>query len=405
MTLFWLVTVVLVLIAAAIFVAPMYVGKAQDDVASRDELNKAFFKDRMNELQAESREGLVTSQDELVSELQQSLLDDVPAAAKQHSSKVSTAILIPGVIILVGVCYGMYFSVGSIGKVESWQQTAARLPELSQRLMDEQGTGPLSDQEMNDLTLALRTRLHDSPNDAMGWLLLGRIGMANRDANTAEGALQRAYALDPRSPDIQLSYAQVLMLIGEPGKSEYARQLLRSVIRQDHTNIRAMSLLAFDAFERGDYAQAVSYWTMMKQLIGEQDPRAQMLERSIERARAQIGQAANPAATVSVKVELDPSVELPEQGLVIVSVHSADGAPMPVAARRVPMADFPITLTLSDDDSMLPERLMSSLPEMVVKARIDTDGNVMTKQGDWYGQSEVISLGDSTNVIIKTKYQ
>ncbi len=57
MTLFWLITVALVLIAAVIFVAPMYVGKAQDDIASRDELNKAFFKDRIDELEEETSEG------------------------------------------------------------------------------------------------------------------------------------------------------------------------------------------------------------------------------------------------------------------------------------------------------------------------------------------------------------
>ncbi|MCW8328215.1 c-type cytochrome biogenesis protein CcmI [Photobacterium sp. SDRW27] len=408
MTLFWLITVVLVLIAAAIFVVPMLYGKAQDDVASRDELNKAFFKDRIDELQEESNEGLVVNQDELVSELQKSLLDDVPEQSVQQSTKVSTAMLIPGLIMLVGVCYGMYFTVGNLDKVESWQQTVERLPELSKRLMDEQNAEPLSDDEMNDLTLALRTRLHDNPKDATGWLLLGRIGMANRDADTAQGAMKRAYALEPGNPEIQLSYAQTLMMIGDPAQSDYARQLLRSVIKQDHTNIRAMSLLAFDSFERGDYAQAVSYWTMMKQMIGEDDPRAQMLNRSIERAQAQLSQAtnqaANTASTVSVNVELDPSVTLPSQGIVIISVHSADGAPMPVAARRIPLSQFPMALTLSDSDSMIPERLMSSLPKMIVKARIDTDGNVMTKQGDWYGQSDVISLGSSTNVVINKQY-
>lgn len=407
MTLFWLITVALVLVAAAIFVAPMYLGKAQNDVASRDELNKAFFKDRINELESETSEGLVSNPDELVSELQQSLLDDVPAQAEQQKTAVSTVMLIPGLIMLVAVSYGMYFTVGNLDKVESWQQTVAQLPELSKRLMDEQGAEPLSDAEMNDLTLALRTRLHDNPNDATGWLLLGRIGMANRDADTAQGAMKRAYALEPGNPEIQLSYAQTLMLIGDPAKSDYARQLLRNVIKQDHTNIRAMSLLAFDSFERGDYPQAVSYWTMMKRMIGEDDPRAKMLDRSIERAQAQITQASEQAAnpkTVSVKVELDPSVTLPSQGIVIVSVHSADGAPMPVAARRMPLSQFPLTLTLSDSDSMIPERLMSSLPTMIVKARIDTDGNVMTKKGDWYGQSDVISLGGSTNVQINKQY-
>ena len=63
-------------------------------------------------------------------------------------------------ILLVGVSFGMYMKVGSLDKVQAWKDTVARLPELSQRLMDE--ANPLSDQEMDDLTLALRTRLHEN---------------------------------------------------------------------------------------------------------------------------------------------------------------------------------------------------------------------------------------------------
>ncbi|KLV10972.1 c-type cytochrome biogenesis protein CcmI [Photobacterium ganghwense] len=404
MTLFWLITVFLVLIAMLLFVLPMYFGKEQDHVASRDELNKAFFKDRMSELKEESSEGLVENTDELVVELQQSLLDDVPANAKAHQSKVSTALLIPGVLLLVAVCYGMYLKTGSLDKVMQWHETAARLPELSQRLMQESGE-PMSDQEMEDLTLALRTRLHETPDDATGWLLLGRIGMANRDAETAQSALDRAYRLEPSNPEVQLSYAQALMLIGDPGQSERARRLLMSVIKQDHTNLRAMSLLAFDAFEREEYDQAVAYWSMMKELIGADDPRAAMLDRSIARAEDQMNQAGNTATSVSVTVELDPSVIRPEQGIVIISAHSADGAPMPVAAKRLPLSAFPITLTLDNQDSMIPERPLTSLPEMIIKARIDSDGNVMTKKGDWYGLSEVIPLGGTTKVVISQQYE
>ncbi|MGF1726777.1 c-type cytochrome biogenesis protein CcmI [Photobacterium nomapromontoriensis] len=404
MTMFWLITALLVVVAIVIFVVPMYRGSDQDEAASRDELNKAFFTDRMDELQEENSEGLVANQDELVVELQQSLLDDVPAGEQAKKSTVSTAMLLPGLIVLVGVCYGLYWKVGSLDKVQVWQDTVARLPEMSQRLMGGNGAEPLTDQEMDDITLALRTRLHDDPDDATGWLLLGRVGTANRDAETAQNAMNRAYQLDPNNPDIQLSYAQTLMMIGDPAQTDRARLLLRTVLRSDHTNVTAMSLLAFDAFEKGEYSQAIAYWNMMKQVIGEDDPRAQMLNRSIERAEAEMGKTTNTASSVSVTVDLDPSVTLPAKGMVIISVHSADGAPMPVAAKRLPLSAFPLTLTLSDSDSMIPERPLTSLSEMIIKARIDSDGNVMTKTDDWYGQSDVIPLGGSTKVLINKQY-
>lgn len=430
MTLFWIITAVLVLIAIAFFAVPMLYGKEYDDVASRDELNKAFFKDRIHELESESQEGLVENRQELVSELQQSLLDDIPESEVKKPVHVSTGMLLPGIILIVGVSYGMYASVGGIQKVEAWHDAVNRLPQLSQRLLgDNAANEPLSDQDMSDLTLALRTKLHDDGDDPMGWLLLGRIAMANRDGETAEMAMKKAYDLNPVDGDIQLGYAQSLMLSGKPGASDMARQLLRNVIKKDHTNVQALSLLAFDAFEQNKFEQAIAYWSMMKKLIGSDDSRAPMLDRSIERAQARLnaddkakaifnGSAASATAETSSKVSteqskqqvvatisLAPNVVMPKQGDIIISVHSADGAPMPIAAVKLPLTTpFPLTITLTDKDSMMPQRKLSSLSEMIVRARIDSDGNVMTKHGDWYGESQKVMLGGDTKVLINKQY-
>ncbi|HIF9211039.1 TPA: c-type cytochrome biogenesis protein CcmI [Photobacterium damselae] len=426
MILFWLLTAVIVLFCGAIFVYPMLSHKEIDDVANRDELNKAFYKERVDELAHEAEEGLVEDQQELVAELQQSLLDDIPAQEEEKKSKVSLAMLLPGFILLVGISYGMYFALGGIQKVEAWHKTIDRLPELTQRLMSEQAGEPLSDQDMSDLTLGLRTRLHDHPNDAQGWYLLGRIAMSNRDADTAKSAMKRAYDLDPNNTEYQLGYAQTLMLIdnGNPGSVDYARQLLRHVIKQDHTNMTAMSLLAFDAFEHKEYEQAISYWSMMKALSGSDESRVAMLDRSIARAQAMLNKAAvAPTTTVAkeeaqakkngvaadksvrVTINLGPNVKMPKQGMIMVSVHNASGAPMPIAARRLPLdTKFPLTLTLDDKDNMMPTSKLSDLPDMIIKARIDSDGDVMSKQGDYYGESVLVPLGGSTEMTIDKQY-
>ncbi|WP_028024811.1 c-type cytochrome biogenesis protein CcmI [Enterovibrio calviensis] len=395
---FWLITALMVLVSVAIFVVPIYRGKDQDEAASRDELNKAFFRDRMDELNEEVDEGLVDNQGELAVELQQSLLDDVPEKNQvQTQSTVAPWMLLPGVLILVILSYALYLTTGNQQKVVHWQETAAKLPELSSRLMSD-SQEPMTDQEMADLTLALRTKLSQTPDDAMGWLLLGRIGLANRDIQTAEGAMSRAYRLMPEDSDVKLGYAQSLMLSGDETNVNKARDMLREVVKVDHGNLQALSLLAFEAFERGAFDEAIAAWSTMKQLLPANDPRAMMLDRSIERAEAQAG--AGNGQSVSVTISLGDEVGVPNEGVLIVSVHSADGAPMPVAAKRLPLTNFPVNVELTDADSMIPERLMSSLPDVLVKARIDSDGNVMTKDGDWYGQSQPFALGESSQIVI-----
>ncbi|CZF77239.1 c-type cytochrome biogenesis protein CcmI [Grimontia marina] len=398
---FWLITALMIVVSVGLFVLPIYRGKEQDEAASRDELNKAFFRDRMEELNEEADEGLVENQNELAVELKQSLLDDIPASEKSATqSKVPFVVLVPGILIMIAMSYGLYSTMGNYREVVSWQETASRLPELSRRLMADTNE-PMTDQEMADLTLSLRTKLQQTPDDAMGWLLLGRIGLANRDVQTAEGAMAKAYNLMPDDSDVKLGYAQSLMLSGDEQNSNTARNLLREVIRVDHGNLQAFSLLAFDAFERGAYEEAVAAWSTMKQLLPADDPRISMLERSIQRAEAQMG--AGEGQSVSVTISLDEQVQLPSEGVLIVSVHSADGAPMPVAAKRLPLSRFPVEVELTDADSMIPERLMSSLPEVMVKARIDNDGNVMTRDGDWFGETDPFELGGSSQLVINQK--
>ncbi|MDD9154744.1 c-type cytochrome biogenesis protein CcmI [Aliivibrio sp. S4TY2] len=404
MILFWISTLALIFVGIVFIVLPLWKAKAQDDEARRDELNKAFYKDRLAELKEEDAEGLVNNQDELITELKQSLLDDIPATEKaQQDSLNARLFILPSIIIFIVISYGLYFKFGSLDKVEKWQEVSARLPELSQQLMNPEGVA-LSDAEMANLTLALRTKLHHEPNDAMGWFLLGRIGMSNRDIDTSVGAMKKAYELKPTDVDIKLGYAQALMLSGDDAKADQAKQMLKQVLRGDSTNLRALSLLAFSSFERQDYKGAVSAWKAMQMLIGPDDSRYEMLTRSIERAKSKISPEANLDKQVPITINLGSNVTLPSQGVVIVSIHPADGSPMPVAAARIPLSRFPLSIMMSDDNNMMEQRKLSDMPNFIVRARIDQDGNVSTKDGDWYGESAVSTLGKNVSLEIDKQY-
>ncbi|KJY83086.1 cytochrome C heme lyase [Vibrio galatheae] len=405
MTLFWIASVILVVVSVLVISLPFIKKKSNIDDELRDELNKAFYKDRLEELEEETDEGLVENQQELIEDLKQSLLDDIPSSQKvQQDSSISTlAIMIPATLLVVGLSYGLYFKFGASEDVMKWQQVSANLPALSQKLMSPEGAA-LSDDEMQDLTLALRTRLHYQPDDATGWLLLGRIALANRDVDTAIGSMNKAYGLDPESTDVMLGYAQALMLSQDDVDQDKARRLLGKLVQQDYVDLRVFSLLAFDAYERRDYAAAVRYWGIMQQMIGPQDSRYEMLTRSIENAQKQMGQQVGTGKSVSVEISLADQVNADPNSSLIVSVHTADGAPMPVAAARYPLGSFPRTVVLDDGNSMLQDRKLSSLDTFMVRVRIDSDGNVATKQGDWFGESEAVRMGEPVEVMIDSQY-
>lgn len=406
MTLFWVASAVLIVFSCVLLALPIYRQKANNDEALRDELNKAFYKDRLSELEEETDEGLVENQQDLIDDLKQSLLDDIPAENKiEKGNSISPiAVLIPSVLLVVGISYGLYAKLGAYEDVQEWHQVSENLPALSKKLLAPEGAA-LSDDEMRDLTLALRTRLHYEPEDSTGWLLLGRIALANRDVDTAIGSMKKAYNLEPKDSDVMLGYAQALMLSQDDVDQENARRILGDLVKNDYVDLRVFSLLAFDAFERKDYPAAIRYWSIMQQMIGPQDGRYQMLSRSIENAQKQMGQKVGTGKSVSVAISVSDSVKVDPNAALIVSVHTADGAPMPVAAARYPVGSLPRTVVLDDGNSMLPERKLSSLDSLLVRVRIDSDGNVATKEGDWFGESEVAKMGDSVQVVIDNQYQ
>ncbi|WP_436323161.1 c-type cytochrome biogenesis protein CcmI [Vibrio cidicii] len=404
MTLFWLSTVALSVLACVMIALPLIKRKENNDDILRDELNKAFYKDRLSELQEETSEGLVVDQQELIADLKQSLLDDIPSQMDKMQSRISsTAVIIPSVLLTIVLSYGLYIKFGAYQEVEAWYQVSANLPELSKKLMSSTAE-PLSDEEMQDLTLALRTRLHYQPQDSTGWLLLGRIALANRDISTAIDAMRKAYDIQPKDADVKLGYAQALMLSPDEMDQANARSILGELVQQDYVDLRVFSLLAFDAFERQDFAAAVKYWSIMQQMIGPEDSRYEMLTRSIESAKQRLGEGAASANGVAVTIELAANVQADPNAVLIVSVHRADGSPMPVAAARYPFGSFPRTVMLDDSNSMMQGQNLSSLSEVIVKARLDSDGNVTTRDHDWYGESEPVAINQPVTVIINKQY-
>ncbi|PMK01900.1 c-type cytochrome biogenesis protein CcmI [Vibrio sp. 10N.261.55.A7] len=424
MTLFWVASVLLVLFACLMIVLPVIKKRTNDDQSARDELNKAFFKDRLTELEEEDKEGLVDDQQELISDLKQSLLDDVPSDAQVGKETPISPMLfvVPSILLVIALSYATYAKFGAMDKVIEWNEVTSNLPELSKKLMNPEGV-MLTDDEMDDLTLGLRTRLHADPQDMTGWMLLGRIALANRDVETALGAMKRAYRLDTSDQDAQLGFAQALMMSPDETDQNRARSMLNNLIQQDYVDLRVFSLLAFDSFERNDYASAVKYWSIMQKMIGPEDSRFEMLSRSIESAQKRMGITTEPATSQSLEsahgegsqqslqgssaaitISLSDAVNLNSGVALIVSVHSADGMPMPVAAARYPVGSFPRTVVIDDGNSMVEGRNFSDLESFIVRVRIDSDGNVSTKEGDWHGESAVTQMGESVNVVIDRQF-
>ncbi|CFR03312.1 VacJ lipoprotein [Yersinia frederiksenii] len=387
---FWLVVIILLVVAGALLVIPVMRQKTDLQVTTRDELNKAIYQDRLSELAADEAQGVIAQQPELIQELQQNLLTDIPQQSSEEVSPINRWALLPGVVILVVVSVGLYLKTGGLSQVQAWHQVEAQMPELRARVANERAE-PLTMEEVARLGLGLRTSLQQDAGNVNDWMVLGRVGMALNNATTATQAFAKAYQLAPDNDDVRFGYAEVLTRSNDPQDNQLATRMLRTIVGQDHSNLRAMSLLAFNAFEQGDFKQAIGAWEVMLKLLPAGDSRIEVIKRSIAQAKSQAGQE---TATLRIEVSLssDAAQTLPQQGMLVISV--TDGAnPVPVAVKQLPLSRFPLSVVLDDSDAMMPERLLSSLQQVNVRARISLDGTANSQSGDWFGESGVQNFG------------
>lgn len=279
--------ILLTLVVALICFYPLlYQFKAREG-QNRDELNKALYFSRLQEIEQDNAQGLVENLSVLKQELQKNLLDDVPHQQEKivdESQSYEKIWFVCGLLAMGIIAGTSYFMVGAWQAESMLTQTYEKLPYFYERIKEE-NTHPLSDEEMQQFSTALRIDLQNNPTDAKKWWLLGQIGMNLGNARLAFDSYQKANQLEPENVQYKLGYARVLMFSDDATDKLKGGDLLREVIRQDHSNIEALSLLAFRYFETEDYKMAAVTWAMMLRLMPKDDERIPLIEKSIRAAR------------------------------------------------------------------------------------------------------------------------
>ncbi|GIC78020.1 c-type cytochrome biogenesis protein CcmI [Moritella sp. F3] len=427
MLLFWIVSIVLVIAAALAFVIPV-TGDNKLTGATRDQLNKDLYKSRISELADDEDQGLLDKSAEFIDEMQRGLLDDV---VDEKAAKVSTAsspfIWLAGVVFLVVFSVSVYLTLGARDQVANWEDVYSRLPELTNRVMND--GDKVTDQEISDFKLALTTKMVAEPDNEFGWLLLGRLNVALGDSNAAFIAMDRAYKLAPMNTSIVTGYAQALMLSDDPDKNNLARKILMELKQEKPGDIEVLSTSAFMALENQDYLGAIEQWQRMLPLLAGQPDRLQMIEGSIEYARKQIAAkngsapvanhaessvdsrpvatstetstATSDVVTGNEQVTITITADQAEmKGYLYVYVKAAAGPKAPLAVKRIMDPTFPLTITLSDSDAMMAQMKMSQFPSIKVSAKLSQDSDVTTKEDDINSNIVTLNEGDARAVTL-----
>ncbi len=405
----WVSFALLTLLAVA-FVALPFLSKERIQSLTYNANSEliAIYHQRLGELANDLANQRIdqANHDESVIELKRRLLNELSPEKSLMSKGNNRIFALTGSAFLIAFTAIFYTATGSQQQLQNWHSAMDNLPAYGERAVMQKGE-PLTQNELQAFALGLRTKLDQSGDDQVAWMLLGRVAMSLNEYDMAQQSFDKVLRLDPDNMPVLISYSQVLLLEGSEANMTRAAGMLSKVLKDDPTNLDAISLLALIAYERHDWLQAKSAFEVLLNSMDEQDSRYGMIAQRIteieqnisaENTQQQVQQSSDEdnnavqTSAIKITVNLAPQFtdKLPTQGTLFVFAKAANGPPMPLAVVKLTDYSFPIEVQLSDSNAMVAGLTLSSVNKIILTARISKDASVMPSTGELEGRSDVL---------------
>lgn len=260
---------------------------------------------------------------------------------------------------------------------------------------------------LDEAIVQLERRLAEEPGSVEGWVLLARSRAAQERWADAVEAFGRAQALLPDEPDLMVELAEAqLRAAGDGRYPATAVALLERAVQIRPTHQRGLFYLGAHHLQSGNPAEAAALWERLLPVV--EASTAAALRPQIDQARALAGleplapapeAAAGP--TLRVTVRLDPAVagQLAEGDTLYVFARTLEGG-LPVAVRRLPASGFPLELTLSDADGLMPAQKLSGQARVRLLARVSKSGDAGAAPGDLEAEAIELDVADGATATL-----
>ncbi|MBI2784496.1 MAG: c-type cytochrome biogenesis protein CcmI [Gammaproteobacteria bacterium] len=346
--------------------------------------NVAAFRARRQELDEQQGRGEIDTarHRELLAEAELLLVADAGVdsgtnAVPQRSGG-AWLLALAGVVV-IGVAVAGYVRLGAA-------------PDLALRALLAQDSAVSSP----ELLTRLKERLVQRPDNTYYRLFLARLELEAGHPEDALAAYRELLQREPDATEVRAEYAQAMFLAADSKITDSVRAEAEQVLARDPGNAIALGLRGISAFQAGDYRAAIVAWNAVI-AAAPASPEADAVRGAIAAARARLGEAP-PPPLVRIAVTLGAGVppDIPPDTPVFVFVREWQGPPMPVVARRLRLADLPITLEFDDTASLTPARPLASIGKIEVVARVALGGTPTPSPGDIEGRAGPFERGAET---------
>jgi cytochrome c-type biogenesis protein CcmH len=323
-----------------------------------------------------------------------------PAAPRAMSAVVALALAVPL------AAAGLYAGISNF----PWSN-----PHVADAAPPGHGEGGAG--SMAEVTTQLEARLAANPQDQEGWMMLGRTYLVSGEAAKAVTAYEKANELaGGKDAGLQLDLAEALVLTEDPAVQERAKQIVDAALQVDANSGKALWYAGVIAIRAGDKETAKARWSKLLEQNPPDEIRqivaAQLTELGVQvpamaaatppamggaaaggmgggMAEAANGDAPAPTGrTIRIALSVDPALAgrlKPGTPLFVAARQPGIPGP-PLAAVRLMSEQLPMTVMLSDANSMIEGRNLSSVDDVEVIARVAFGGTAVTATGDLVGK-------------------
>jgi len=410
MTMFWVLSILLLLLAVW-FVVSAFFEKTMLSDADQNKQNIEIAKEQLSVIEKEKEAKQISSDEyqQRKEELQKGLVDNVDYSNAGVTTKISpTYPLIFSLVIISLISIPSYFYLGRSDAL-TYQPGNIQHTSTAQHA----DGMPLS---MEEALKKLSAKLKQNPENVKGWQMLGRSYMSLNRYKEAAEAYENLYRQVGDDVPVLLAYADALAMSRDGKISGLPFQLVKTALEKDPNSTTGLWLAGLGYSEKGEFKKAIKSWQQLLPLMAGNVATENKIKGLIDQANAKLGQ---PVASTTVeqinkeevvirKASINVTVSLDEKfrksvrpdDVVFIYAKAHTGPPMPLAAVRQSVSGLPVTVTLDDSMAMMPQMKLSSFSVVDVGARISKSGSAIGQTGDLQGIVESIQLKTTPSITI-----
>ena len=337
------------------------------------------------------------------------------------------------VVIFVGA--GMVLRANSVGAGAAGAMAGAQAEAAVAGAEVAGGPNAATMAQIETMLGKLVERLKSQPDDADGWLMLGRSYSVLGRYGEAVSAYRKVLALKPKDGQAMADLADALAMSQNRNFAGEPQKLIDQALALDPENLKALALAGTIAFEAKDYPTTMKHFERILKVGPSDNDLVEQVRDNLIEVRKVAGLPPDPSlstplspaaalavppnlavapgggvaagagspagaaqgASVSGTVELAPTLaaKAAPDDTVFIFARPAEGARMPLAILKKRVRDLPFAFTLDDSLAMSPAARLSMASAVVVGARVSKSGQAMPQPGDLQGLSASVKPGAS----------